>query len=751
MAKIGTAYVDVEAETKKFEAQLSAAAKKAGVDAGKTVGDGLGKGLAKNQSAAKGFSSVLSSAQKTMAGLAIAAGAVGTVGAGLLSAADSASALNEQISGAQQTFGKASTSVRDFASTAASSIGISAAAALKAANAYGAFFKQAGFAQDAAARYSTTLVQLAGDLASFKDVSVEDATSAISSGLAGESEPLRRLGVDLRQTKVDAEALALGFATTAAELTETDRVAARYSSLLRQTSDAQTDAARTAAEYANTQRRFTAELENFKAEAGQAFLPTLTNITRGFELLLNTVNQGSNPFGGITLSLETFANAAKGFATGGFVGALGAASKDTSDKIAAAAKVYNDALGTYGKNSPQATDAARIFREEVEKAEKAAQSSAEGLESLAQAAARVNQGMLTALGGVQAYVASQRTVADAERAVRDARSSVIDADQRLADLRARGKVDLEKVADGERDLAAATRTTIQARRALADAEAEVKKLRAGPSANEKGDVARSVARADLELVRARNRLAELKRERPTKERTGAEIALDVKSAELDIADAIDRQNDVRKEQQDILNRGKPGSRELVEALDREEQARRDLADKVAAEKKAGDDLREARKGDPTFERDLAKAIAEAAAARERVKRAEEDLPAVTEAARLKQQEFALALAQSSDAADRLREALGKLGIVAPTADLPPQQATQRPTAGVYVPGLTTVTPNAPTTGPGAVLGGLVSGASASAPSAPPQVTINANGLTASEAQVAVTAGLGWGLTGRGDK
>jgi hypothetical protein len=116
---------------------------------------------------------------------------------------------------------------------------------------------------------SLTLSQLAVDLASFSNTADSDALAAIRSGLIGESEPLRRYGVTLSETRVQAEALALGLVGVSEELTEQDKLYARVSIILKDTQAAQGDAIRTADSYANSIKAIKSEIEDLRVSAGQ--------------------------------------------------------------------------------------------------------------------------------------------------------------------------------------------------------------------------------------------------------------------------------------------------------------------------------------------------------------------------------------------------------------------------------------------------------------------------------------------------
>lgn len=193
---------------------------------------------------------------------------------------EAASDLNETLSKTYQIFGETlGEDLVMWSERAAQAVGLSQRAALDGAAGFGIFGKAAGLAGDDLIRFSEENLGLASDLASFFNTSVEDATVAIQAAFRGETEPIRRYGVLLDDASLRQEALAMGIISTTKEaLTPQQRVLAVNSLLWKQTSDAQGDFARTSQGYANQQKIFNAQLEDAKAQLGQAFLPILTKV-----------------------------------------------------------------------------------------------------------------------------------------------------------------------------------------------------------------------------------------------------------------------------------------------------------------------------------------------------------------------------------------------------------------------------------------------------------------------------------------
>jgi len=187
--------------------------------------------------------------------------------------ANAASDQGEALNKVQVIFGETSKTIEDFAETSAESFGISKTAALSAAGTFGGLFQTVGLGAGVIDDMSVGLVKLAADLASFNNLDPTDVLEKLRAGLSGESEPLRAVNVFLSEARVKAEAYASGIAQVGEELTEGQKVQARYNIIMSDSSAAQGDFARTADGAANSQRTLNAEWEDAKARMGQAVLP----------------------------------------------------------------------------------------------------------------------------------------------------------------------------------------------------------------------------------------------------------------------------------------------------------------------------------------------------------------------------------------------------------------------------------------------------------------------------------------------
>lgn len=209
--------------------------------------------------------------------LPLAAAGAGITGFGVL-AVKNASDMEESLNKVGEVFKDNRSNVVDFASTAASSMGVSKNAALEYAGTLGTILNATGATSEESADMSTTLVQLAADMGSFNNASIEETLNAIRSGLVGEVEPLRRYGVLLSQAAVEQEAVRIGLSETGKDLTEQQKVQARYSILLAQTTTQQGDFARTSDSLANKVKTAKAQFSDLSGELGVQLLPAATKL-----------------------------------------------------------------------------------------------------------------------------------------------------------------------------------------------------------------------------------------------------------------------------------------------------------------------------------------------------------------------------------------------------------------------------------------------------------------------------------------
>lgn len=189
-----------------------------------------------------------------------------------------ASNLAEAESKVNAVFKTQATEVAKWAKTTSTSFGVSTRSALEAAGTYGNLFQAFGIGQGESAKMSMRLVELAADMASFNNVPIEDALTALRSGLSGETEPLKRFGVALNDVRLRQEALNLKIYDGQGVLTVAQKSQAAYALILRDTALQQGDVARTAGGLANQKKFLGAQIEDLSGSFGAVLLPIMINV-----------------------------------------------------------------------------------------------------------------------------------------------------------------------------------------------------------------------------------------------------------------------------------------------------------------------------------------------------------------------------------------------------------------------------------------------------------------------------------------
>lgn len=167
---------------------------------------------------------------------------------------------------------------KGYAETVSNAMGIDTSEWVRAQGIFMTISTGFGVASDRAYTMSKNLTQLGYDLSSFYNLDIEDAMDKLKSGLAGELEPLRAIGYDLSQAKLEATALALGIDKSVSSMTQAEKAQLRYYAIMTQVTTAQGDMARTLDDPANQLRVLKAEISMAAREIGNVFIPALNAI-----------------------------------------------------------------------------------------------------------------------------------------------------------------------------------------------------------------------------------------------------------------------------------------------------------------------------------------------------------------------------------------------------------------------------------------------------------------------------------------
>lgn len=168
-----------------------------------------------------------------------------------------------------------------------------------------------GIARDEAAELSVSFVELANDLSSFNNQPTAQVLEAMRSALAGQSEPMRRFGVDLRVAAINAELMRMGIEGGTEAATEAEKAHAILNIMYRQTADALGDAERTAGSAANQIQGLNADVLAFRQELGAQFIPIIeTMIPRLRDAFSGIAPEIIEPLKNMTWALNEFLKSA---------------------------------------------------------------------------------------------------------------------------------------------------------------------------------------------------------------------------------------------------------------------------------------------------------------------------------------------------------------------------------------------------------------------------------------------------------
>lgn len=248
--------------------------------------------LSKNlKTAGKGMNNIGTIAKGTFLG-GLAAGAVYNLSSNIWELGKNsiklASDLKEVQNVVDTTFGTSADQINNWAKQALKSYGLAELQAKQYSGTMGAMLKSSGISQDDMIKMSQNLTALTGDFASFYNLDHELAFEKIRSGISGETEPLKQLGINMSVANLEAYALSKGITTSYSKMDQASQTLLRYNYLIETSKDAQGDFAKTQGEYANQQRLFNTNIKQAAATIAEKALPYLTQfMQKGNEFINN--------------------------------------------------------------------------------------------------------------------------------------------------------------------------------------------------------------------------------------------------------------------------------------------------------------------------------------------------------------------------------------------------------------------------------------------------------------------------------
>lgn len=218
---------------------------------------------------------------------------------------DYASDLAEVQNVVDVTFGSATEAINSWSKECLAAYGMNEVSAKRYAGTIGAMLKSSGLAGDAIVDMSKDMVGLAGDMASFYNLDLETAFEKIRSGISGETEPLKQLGINMSVANLEAYALSQGIKTSYNEMSQAEQVMLRYNYLMSTTADAQGDFARTQDSHANQTRLLSESWLEFTGVMAEQLLPVLTTIVSWLNNIVAFLTENADMVSAVLVGLAT--------------------------------------------------------------------------------------------------------------------------------------------------------------------------------------------------------------------------------------------------------------------------------------------------------------------------------------------------------------------------------------------------------------------------------------------------------------
>lgn len=197
---------------------------------------------------------------------------------GISKAITESNAYQEDLNLFTVAMGQYAKEAKEYAENVGDIMGIDPAKWMRNQGVFNTLLSGFGSVADRSYLMSKNLTQLGYDISSFFNISVEDAMQKLQSGVSGELEPLRRLGYDLSQAKLEQTALTLGIEKSVSAMTQAEKAELRYYAIMTQVTTAQGDMARSLDAPANQLRIFQAQLTQASRAIGNIFIPILQKI-----------------------------------------------------------------------------------------------------------------------------------------------------------------------------------------------------------------------------------------------------------------------------------------------------------------------------------------------------------------------------------------------------------------------------------------------------------------------------------------
>lgn len=455
---------------------------------------------------ASGGISQLSGAMSLARGNAVGLAAAAAVALGALSIklAGPAASAAESLNAVRVTLGTAADEFIRFGQTASTQLGISQQALNQLVVPIAAILQNSGLSGGALAQSLQDLTTRATDLASVFNVDVSESITAIGSALRGETEPIRRFGVNFSDAAVQAQALRLNLARTRAEISEDDKVMARLSLTMQQTNRFAGDFQNTLGESLPNQLRvLNAEWEELTTQLSSVFLPVATDVVTALNGILGATRDVVGGISGFIGAIDNAINAADDWVARNLPGplkGLGASAKDAEKDV----KSLGGTMTLFGDlGSKIFGQVSRTFTNIVPRAQ-----------------------LQNAVKTLPLLQAAQANTANAQKRLNELKAEFLRVQQ---DTTEEVRAEAEATANLQR---AAIDLADNAARRL-DIEQKIRELNSPASEDDLADAREAIERAQIELNKQLRRQLDIEEDLKETEEDRVRIALNLRGLSLD--------------------------------------------------------------------------------------------------------------------------------------------------------------------------------------------------------------------------
>lgn len=272
-----------------------------------------------------------------------------------------ASDLQEVQNVVDTAFGDMAYMAEEFAKISIENFGMSKLSAKQYASTYMAMGKGMGLASQNAADMAIETTKRIGDVASFYNMAFSEVDTMMKSIWTGETESLKRIGVVMTETNLQAFALSKGIKKNITAMTQAEKTQLRYAFVMEQTALAAGDFAKTSESWANQTRILSERWKEFLSIMGTGLIQAIAPVIKGLNALMAKLIEFGNLFSKVTARLfgkQTKFSMGENINTKGIEDAAGA-----QTDLAKATKAANKEL----KNNTAAFDELNVLSQDVAK------------------------------------------------------------------------------------------------------------------------------------------------------------------------------------------------------------------------------------------------------------------------------------------------------------------------------------------------------------------------------------------------